>query len=385
MASAVLIQANADPLACSCRAPDDVVAVRRRPTNAATASGSPDRRDDAVGQGARRTVTRIWLLPLSALMACTLTFVLWRIIERFQIHDIPNERSMHAKPLAVGAGWAVIGCVMVLWPWSSVLPAGQTALICAATLILAVVGWKDDLTSLSPLLRLAFQIGVVAICLLSLSDRPLLLGGLAPAWLDRTLTAVAWIWIINLFNFMDGIDGITGTETVFVCLGYAILAGRLAAPDMSTDLALILAGAGLGFLVWNWHPARIILGDVGSTTLGFLIGWLLLDLSFRGHLVAAAILPMYPLADATCTLMRRCLTVRQPWKPHRQHFYQRVVLSGLSPPQTVLRIACLNLLLTALAVLSLSRPWLAVICAVVATSGLLLHFASHRAAGEPPQ
>ena len=180
-----------------------------------------------------------------------------------------------------------------------------------------------------------------------------------PAWLDRLLTGVCWLWFINLYNFMDGIDGITGTETVCVALGYTLIAATTVSTGMATSLALILAGSALGFLVWNWHPARIILGDVGSIPLGFLLGWLLLDLALRGHLAAAAILPMYHVADATLTLVRRFLTVSEPWKPHRQHFYQRAVLGALRPPEVVLRIAALNVLLMALAVLSLTRPWLA--------------------------
>jgi UDP-N-acetylmuramyl pentapeptide phosphotransferase/UDP-N-acetylglucosamine-1-phosphate transferase len=323
--------------------------------------------------GAARIVSQVWLFPLSGLLGCALTYLVWRVIESRRIHDIPNDRSMHTRPLAIGAGWAIVGCVLTLWPWTSTMTAGQTILITAAMLILACIGWQDDRTPLSPLLRLVLQAAIVAICLASLPGDALVLRGYLPAWLDRFLTALCWLWFINLFNFMDGIDGITGTETVFVALGYALLAALIMGPGNSSSLAFILAGSALGFLVWNWNPARIILGDVGSIPLGFLLGWLMLDLGLRGHLAAALILPLYHIADATLTLVHRIFTVPAPWKPHRQHFYQRAVLAGLRPPQVVVRIAVLNGILIALAVVSLTRPWLAIVCAGTATSALLIH------------
>lgn len=319
------------------------------------------------------TVTQVWLLPLAGLLGCALTYIIWQVIERRKILDIPNERSMHVRPLAVGAGWAMVACVLALWPWTSMISAGQTTLISAAMLILACIGWQDDRTPLSPLLRLVLQAAVVAICLASLPGESLVLSGYVPIWLERLLTGLCWLWFINLYNFMDGIDGITGAETVCVALGYVLVAALIKGTGLSSSLALILAGSALGFLVWNWHPARIILGDVGSIPLGFLLGWLMLDLGLRGHLAAAIILPMYHVADATFTLVRRLLNAAEPLRPHRQHFYQRAVLGSLRTPQVVLRIAALNTVLIALAVLSLSRPWLAIVCAIAATSALLVH------------
>jgi UDP-N-acetylmuramyl pentapeptide phosphotransferase/UDP-N-acetylglucosamine-1-phosphate transferase len=319
-------------------------------------------------------VTQAWLFPLSALSSCGLTFLVWYIIDARHIRDIPNERSMHSRPLAIGAGWAFVGCVLAFWPWSSDLPRSQTILVCAAMLVLAIVSWKDDLSPLPPLLRLVLQAAVVAACLASLPSSTLVLGGHLPPWLDRCMAGLAWLWFINLYNFMDGIDGITGTETAGVCLGFVLLAGFGAGTATNSSLGLILAGASLGFLVWNWHPSRIILGDVGSVPLGFLVGWLMLDLALRGHLAAAVILPMYHIADATHTLVRRILTVPEPWRPHRQHAYQRAVLGRLRPPQVVIRIAVLNAVLAALALLSLTRAWLAFAAAALATLGLLIHF-----------
>ena len=316
-----------------------------------------------------------WLFGLAAALGCGLTCGIWRLAEARSVHDVPNDRSMHKKRLAIGAGWAIVVTVATLWPWTSApMPAGRLALFLAVLAMLAVVSWIDDLRPLPPLLRLIVQtLVVVVISKTQLPAGAQVLGGLLPPWLDRVALCLGWLWFINLYNFMDGIDGITGTETICVALGYVVVIGWLGATGTQQSLAVILAGSALGFLVWNWHPARIILGDVGSVPLGFLVGWLMLDLALRGHLAAALILPLHHIADASFTLVRRYLTVPQPWRPHRQHCYQRAVLGGLAVPQVVLRIATLNVVLVALAVLSIEQPWPALALAVPATAALLIH------------
>jgi len=122
---------------------------------------------------------------------------------------------------------------------------------------------------------------------------------------DHLFAALAWIWFINLYNFMDGIDGITGVETATIGLGLTLvsLVAGLAAPV--AGLGMAMAGAACGFLLWNWTPAKLFLGDVGSVPLGFLAGFLLLYLASEGHLAPAIILPLYYLFDAMATLLRR--------------------------------------------------------------------------------
>lgn len=320
-------------------------------------------------------MTHAWLIPLSAIVGCALTWLIWRAVTARNICDIPNERSMHTRPVAIGAGWAIIGSLIICWPLATDVTAAQSMLLLTSTLILAAVSWQDDLKPLPPQMRLVLQAGIITLCLTSFPPGATLLGGALPLWADRLLTGFGWLWLVNLYNFMDGIDELAGMETVTIAGGYVLLAGSTGAPDDLTCLAAILAGAAIGFLVWNRHPARIILGDVGSVPLGFMLGWLMLDLAMRGHPTAAVILFMYHLTDATFTLLKRVLTVPEPWRPHRQHFYQRAVLGGLSAPQVVRRIGALNIVLVGLALLSASRPWLATTCAGIATCGLMVHLA----------
>ena len=141
---------------------------------------------------------------------------------------------------------------------------------------------------------------------------------------------------------MDGIDGIAGSEAAAIAGGLLVLAvfGNGADPSVTLLSAAIL-GASLGFLVWNWSPAKIFLGDVGSVPLGYLTGFLLIGLAGAGRWKIAMILPLYFFADATITLGRRLLRGERVWEAHRQHFYQKAVIRGLDHAMVVRRvIAC---------------------------------------------
>jgi UDP-N-acetylmuramyl pentapeptide phosphotransferase/UDP-N-acetylglucosamine-1-phosphate transferase len=154
------------------------------------------------------------------------------------------------------------------------------------------------------------------------------------------------VWFANLFNFMDGIDGIAGGEATAVGIGIALVAGTGGAFELIAP-SVAVAAAALGFLVWNWHPARIFMGDVGSVPLGYLLGYLLLALAARGEWAAAVILPLYFLADATLTLLRRLARGERVWQAHREHFYQRAVQRGLRHDAVVLRVVAADLVLIA--------------------------------------
>jgi UDP-N-acetylmuramyl pentapeptide phosphotransferase/UDP-N-acetylglucosamine-1-phosphate transferase len=170
-------------------------------------------------------------------------------------------------------------------------------------------------------------------------------GWLSPA-LDGIATAVVWLWFVNLFNFMDGIDGLAGSEAAAIGVGLLLFAviGAGQSPGLAALSAAIVAAAG-GFLVWNWAPGRIFLGDVGSVPLGYLLGFLLLDEAARGRWKLALILPLYFLADATITLLRRLARRERVWEPHRRHFYQGAVQRGFGHAAIVERVMAANIVL----------------------------------------
>jgi UDP-N-acetylmuramyl pentapeptide phosphotransferase/UDP-N-acetylglucosamine-1-phosphate transferase len=156
------------------------------------------------------------------------------------------------------------------------------------------------------------------------------------------------MWWINLFNFMDGIDGLAAGEAAAIGLGLLLFAGLGVGVDPQLAwLAAAIFGAAIGFLVWNWPPARIFLGDVGSTTLGYLTGFLLLGVAFGGHCRVALILPLYFVADATITLGRRLWRGERFWRAHREHFYQRAVGQGQGHAAVTTRVIAADLVLVA--------------------------------------
>ena len=284
----------------------------------------------------------------------------------------PNERSMHHVPVPVGGGIAVVATVVLLWPlWQGTLSKSHLLLL-ASFAGLGILSWIDDRHSLSPALRIAAQAVAVAVCLASLAPEVRVFPVL-PVALERLLAGLAWLWFINLFNFMDGIDGLAGSETVAVALGYLLLLAGAGRDGPLSHLALIVAASVAGYLFWNWHPAKVFMGDAGSVPLGFLLGWLMLDLAARGYWAAALILPLYFAADATFTLIKRGLRGEKPWQAHREHFYQRAVLAGTSPTGVVWRVGAANVTLAALALASTAYPVPALAGAIAVVAALLGH------------
>mgnify|MGYP002875634032 CR=1 FL=1 len=260
----------------------------------------------------------------AGLIAWAGTGTVLHLLRRHEILDRPNERSSHVVATPRGGGIAVVGAILVA---VALLADDLPWLVLAAVAALAAVSWIDDLRGLPPLPRFLFQ-GLVVLAVVFLAPWDgLVFQGLLPVALDRLLAAGVLLYFLNIFNFMDGIDGITGVETVCIGLGLA-LAGVVS--EGNTLLAVAATAAALGFLVWNWQPARIFMGDVGSVPLGFLLGWLLLSAAAAGAWPVALLLPAYYLADASLTLLRRAARGERVWRAHREHFYQRAVQGGLS-------------------------------------------------------
>jgi UDP-N-acetylmuramyl pentapeptide phosphotransferase/UDP-N-acetylglucosamine-1-phosphate transferase len=318
-------------------------------------------------------------LPTLSLLAITAALLGWSLVGIFTLVmsswrrlEEPNERSMHSRPVPAGAGIAIVVTALVLWPWwHTRTDAFHLALLigCAG---LALLSLADDHWRLSPALRFGAQAAIVAACLLALPTQARLVP-LLPLTLERGLVALAWLWFINLFNFMDGIDGLAGSETVAVAIGYLAVAAYAGVDDPFWRLALVIAASAGGYLFWNWHPAMVFMGDAGSIPLGFLLGWLMLDLALAGAWAAGLILPLYFVADATLTLLGRARRGETLWQAHRQHFYQRAVLGGTTPSGVVWRVGAANATLIALALVSVQHPLPALAAAAGVVWALLAH------------
>ena len=173
-----------------------------------------------------------------------------------------------------------------------------------------------------------------------------------PLWIERGLLLLAGLWFVNLVNFMDGLDWMTVAEAVPIT-GAMVLLGWLGdLPAAATVVAAALCGAMLGFAPFNRPVAKVFLGDVGSLPIGLLLGWCLLQLAYSQQFAAALLLPLYYLADATVTLLRRLIRREAFWAAHRSHFYQRATDNGFSVLRVVGEVFALNVGLAILATAS---------------------------------
>lgn len=298
----------------------------------------------------------IILIITALILAFAGTGAAYALLRKFQVMDTPNARSNHVTPTPRGGGLGIVFALGVLLPVT-----GAPFPLVAAFLWLALVSFVDDLRGLSARLRLLVQVAAVFWVLMRAYG-----GSIAewlPIWVEIPLLALAWLWFINLFNFMDGSDGLAASEATCIALGIVAVA---AGGSLLSFHAGLVAAAAFGFLLWNWHPARVFLGDVGSVPLGFLLGFLLIALAGNGELAAALILPAVFVLDASVTLLRRLCRGEKIFEAHSQHAYQRAIRAGMGHDAVARDVIGVNLLLILLAVLSSCGTWAAWACLIAA-------------------
>lgn len=274
-------------------------------------------------------MTLWFFLPVVALLSLVLTWGLRRYALARSIIDIPNARSSHSVPTPRGGGVAIVLSFLSLLPVLSLMGGVDWALTWAmlgAGSGIAVLGFLDDHGHIAARWRL---LGHFAGAIWAL----FWLGGLPPlelfgyslnlSWAGHVLTAVYLVWLLNLYNFMDGIDGIASVEALCVCLGGGLLYMLLGHAQAALS-PLLLACAVLGFLFWNFPPARIFMGDGGSGFLGITLGVLSLQAAWVApqFLWSWLILLGVFIVDATFTLLRRLLRGDKVYEAHRSHAYQ---------------------------------------------------------------
>jgi UDP-N-acetylmuramyl pentapeptide phosphotransferase/UDP-N-acetylglucosamine-1-phosphate transferase len=301
----------------------------------------------------------------------------------------PNARSSHRAPTPQGGGIAVVTATLaVAWGAIALLPSlvqnqsGQFVVLTASAVLLAVVGAIDDVRSLPAAARLAMQCIAVGLVIAALPDELRIMPQM-PWWIERACLFLGGVWLVNLVNFMDGIDWMTVAELAPVTGAIALLGIAGAIGTLPALVAAVLLGAILGFAPFNKPVAQLFLGDVGSLPIGLLLGWLLLQLAAGGHLAAALILPLYYLADATITLGLRVANGERVWQAHRTHFYQRATDNGFSVGEIVARVLAVNLVLAALALVSVAvanvlLSLAALAASIAAVAWLLATFARGR-------
>jgi len=300
----------------------------------------------------------------------------------------PNARSSHREPTPQGGGIAVVAativaaCGTLYFSAPAASAAGPLLPVYAAVILIAAVGAADDIRSIGVAPRLLLQALAVAVVIYALPSE-LRVVPFLPWWIERLLLVLGGLWFVNLVNFMDGLDWMTVAEVVPITAALAMIGALGLLPPAAMIVSLALCGAMIGFAYFNRPVARLFLGDVGSLPVGLLLGWLLVELAGHHGLAAAVLLPLYYLADATITLIRRLLNGEPIWQAHRSHFYQRATDRGFTVGQVVAHVFAVNLGLVAVALVTLAAPGLindsaALVCGAALVGWLLFAFARGR-------
>ncbi len=271
-----------------------------------------------------------------------LTYLIIRVALKKKIVSIPNERSLHDTPTPIGGGVAIVltwyAGISILYFCGKLEKNLYYALM--SGIILTIVSLTDDLTSLKPLVRLIFHfITAIAAFLFLGGLRPLIIPAINMdySFITYPLAVVGMVWFINLFNFMDGVDGFASLEAIIICLLMFVFSGSI--------VNILLIACISGFLFWNWPKAKIFMGDVGSTQLGFI----LVVLGINAHnTYQFSILNWIMISspfwfDATLTLYRRWRNGERLGEAHRKHIYQRLVRAGFSHLQVNIYLLIINM------------------------------------------
>lgn len=269
------------------------------------------------------------LAALAFVAAVFLTRRIRRLAHAHNFLDVPNSRSSHYTPTARGGGLAFVIVILAVICLSGLVnwltPLWAVGLLGAGG-ALAIVGWIDDRGHVAAPIRLMIHAGAAIGVTATLGPLSLDWAGSWPPAVEWFTTILLIVWIINLVNFMDGIDGLAASESCFVLFGFALCLAAAGDWQGSGALALVAGASVAGFLLLNWPPASIFMGDVGSGFLGGLLGGILLLADRIGLEFTAAIGILFAVfvTDATVTVLRRLLQGRPIWAAHRSHAYQRL-------------------------------------------------------------
>jgi len=305
------------------------------------------------------------------ILSILLTLLVKHFTIRKSILDLPNERSSHSLPTPRGGGIAIaitwFLAITYLYIRKDIDSTPFFALLCG--LPISVIGLVDDVITISPRVRFFVQVICATIAIFLLGGLNIINIGfqvISFPYLFSIVAVFGIVWFTNLFNFLDGIDGYISAEVIFIGFAFFLLFGEVP-PAL---LAVVTAG----FLVWNWQPAKIFMGDVGSTLLGFTMG--VFAVYYQNEGVASILIWIMLTSlfwfDATLTLYRRWRNNEKLSQAHRKHAYQRIVQAGFSHQKTVLYGISINFLILLLVLIAIKYPELTLVMLLV--NLLLLYY-----------
>ncbi|MEE3508674.1 glycosyltransferase family 4 protein [Pseudomonas sp. 10C3] len=292
-----------------------------------------------------------WLIPVVAFFSFMLTAILRRYALSRSLMDIPNSRSSHSIPTPRGGGVAIAVVFLIILPvlgWIRLAPWLTLIAIGGAGVVVAIIGFMDDRGHIAVRWRLLAHFSVAIWVLLWLGGLPVikLFGVIIDlSWFGDILAAVYLVWMLNLYNFMDGIDGLASVEALCTCLGACLLYLLAGFPQLIW-VPLLLAMAVFGFFCWNFPSARIFMGDAGSGFLGITLGAISLQAAWLSSqlLWSWLILLGVFVVDATFTLIRRLVQGEKIYEAHRSHAYQFAFRKVRGHLPVLLIVGAINLL-----------------------------------------
>lgn len=305
-----------------------------------------------------------------------LTWLLIKYLPFLGLVDVPNNRHSHNKVTPTGGGVAIVIVVafaLIIFEYLTTDNLTNSYKFIFLLTIISSISFLDDFKPISAFTRLIVHLLCAGFAVfLFLPELPVF-NNIIPVTLSYIITIIAFSGFINIYNFMDGIDGITCAETIHLSITILILCylqfEAITHPYFVITLATITFGCSIGFLIFNWHPAKIFLGDVGSISFGFLIGFCLLLLASSKHslLIACFIATLYYLADGGLTIFIRFIKKEKVWQPHLEHFFQKAVQKGKTHSLVVMHVIMCNIFLMILSTTSLHYPILSTIFALAVT------------------
>ncbi|RZU99613.1 MraY family glycosyltransferase [Spiribacter vilamensis] len=332
-------------------------------------------------------MTVMFSLSAALMVAFLLTGILRRYALRTDLMDIPNDRSSHEVPTPRGGGVAIVVVSLVGLVGlglSAAMPITALLALGLGGAVVAGIGWLDDHRDVPARWRLLVHLVAAAwVVVLARGAPPLALPGVSWewGWFGAVVLVLFIGWMLNLYNFMDGIDGIAGVEAITVAGPAAAMLWWLGALEWAS-VAALMASATLGFLAWNWPPAKIFMGDAGSGFIGFMLAalavltWADAGLSIWAWLILLGVF----IVDATITLVRRAVRGEKFYEAHRSHAYQHASRYYNRHLPVTIAIGVINLLwLTPLAFTAAYLPEWGIVLLLLAWTPLLLGCLRYRA------
>lgn len=329
------------------------------------------------------------LVELNNIVICLISFIssiilIWfliRIMTHYGIVDKPSKRRAHLDVVPRGAGLALMLVFIAFAIFNQTLSSSN---IIQLFVPISLVSFWDDITKIAIPFRFFIHILCALLAIIWFIQPRSLLHYEVNIYIDLAITTLAFVAFINIYNFMDGIDGITAVESIHLSITTLLLCYLKI--DIITHLNfivitnLILLGFALGFIIFNWSPAKIFIGDVGSISLGFLCGVCLLMLACDSErlFVSCVIASLYYITDGGLTILIRLINKEKIWTPHLNHFFQKAIRRGWTHKEVVTNIIICNLCLMILSAGALYYPIISITLAFIVVTITLTVFVQKR-------